>query len=135
MRELILSCRTYPPFASSPVNLPLWLAWILVLIAWLIDVVTLGRLRHKLLSLTPSAVYFMAGANFALPRDAYEVVGYTPPHSWPEGVAADLKRHAARKYSPTTTTTTTTTASTTRLLAMEAPRLNSHQSRAQGSDL
>ena len=36
-----------------------------MLIAWLIDVVTLGRLRHKLLSLTPSAVYFMAGANFA----------------------------------------------------------------------
>ena len=37
------------------------------------------------------------GADFAFGRSAYERLGYTPPHRWPHGVAADLRTHAAQR--------------------------------------
>ena len=46
-----------------------------------------GKLHSwRLLKLTPAAVYYMAGANFAYELDGYERAHFHPPFAWPEGV-------------------------------------------------
>ena len=100
LRALVLTCRAAPPWAWAPARLPLWAAWLLVGIAWLLDRLTRGRLSLRacrLVGLTPAALYYMAGADFAFGRSAYERLGYTPPHDWPHGVATDLRNHAAQR--------------------------------------
>lgn len=98
LRNMLLACRVFPPARWAPNALPLAIAWCLVAIATLLDAITLGRLSLracKLVALSPAALYYMAGADFAYGTSGYARAGFTPPHAWPEGVKADLRAHAA----------------------------------------
>ena len=97
-RSLLLTCRVEPVAYCAPQHLPIFVMWLIVGLSLILDMLTLGRMslrQSKLLGLTPAALYFMAGANFALGLSAYRITGYTPPYSWPGGVAEDVQKYVA----------------------------------------
>ena len=103
-RDLLLSCR---PLASDPLSfftrvtraltpdfVPLWIAWPMVMVTKLLDMLTLGTRSWKALKLTASALYYCDGANFRYDIDGYAKAGFRARFSWPEGVIRDLSAFA-----------------------------------------
>ncbi len=98
-RSQLLGCRPKPLAQQSLAleRLPLVVAWVIVAVLWLLDMLTLGRLNAKAFKFSPAALYYMAGANFAFELDGYNRAGFTPTYAFPEGVMRDVRSAAAAK--------------------------------------